>query len=166
MNKSGVIWLIDGAYVLKGHKGKIDYISLRRELQEWAIPDFGRFDRMIFYNSCCSKNTSGKFMEIMKENGFEMKMYPIKFMNILCNNCSHKGSRMVQKGVDVGIITDLLSLAYEGKYKRVVITAGDGDFIDAIEKVQSLFKEVWIAGYKRSMSQDLKDTADNIYYIQ
>ena len=31
--KSRVIWLIDGAYVLKGHKGRIDYIDIRRKMQ-------------------------------------------------------------------------------------------------------------------------------------
>lgn len=29
--KTGVIWVIDAAYVLKGSKGKIDYINLRRK---------------------------------------------------------------------------------------------------------------------------------------
>ena len=53
IDKTGVIWLIDAAYVLKGHTGKIDYLDLRRQLQKWAIPEKcnGRFDRIIFYNS-------------------------------------------------------------------------------------------------------------------
>ena len=163
---SGVIWLIDAAYVLKGHEGRIDYKSIRRNLQEWAIPNRGRFDRMIFYNSYDPSNPSEKFTDIMESNGFEMKMYPLKFMNIYCDSCGTKGHRMVQKGVDVGIITDLLSLAYEGKYKRVVLTCGDGDFLDAIKKVKSMFKEVYISGYRCSMSNDLKNHADEIYYIQ
>ncbi len=166
-----VIWLIDAAYVLKGHQGKIDYIKIRRELQNWAIPRYGRFDRMIFYNSCDDSNKSDEFVSIMESNGFEMKMYPLKFMNICCNECGHKGNRMVQKGVDVGIITDLISLAYEGKYCKVVITAGDGDFLDAIRKVQSLKSngsniKVFVAGYRCSMSKDLETYADDMYYIQ
>ena len=166
--KSGVTWLIDGAYVLKGHKGRIDYIDIRRKMQKWAIRNFNRsnrFDRMIFYNSY-DGNNGGEFIDIMESNGFNMKMYPLKFMNITCDSCGNKGNRMVQKGVDVGIITDLLSLAYEGEYDRVVITAGDGDFLDAIKKVQSIGKEVWVAGYRCSMSRDLKEHADEIYYIQ
>ena len=78
---------------------------------------------------------------------------------------------MVQKGVDVGIITDLISLAYEGEYNRVVLTAGDGDFLDAIRKVQSIRSgtkhiEVFVAGYRSSMSKDMKIYADKLYYIQ
>ena len=164
--KTGVVWLIDAAYVLKGHQGKIDYVSIRRELQKWAIPNYGRFDRMIFYNSYDPKNGSDEFIKIMESNGFEMKMYPLKFMNINCDKCGYKGKRMVQKGVDVAIVTDLLSLAYEGQYKRIVITAGDGDFLDAVLKVQSMFREVFVAGYRCSMSRDLKEHADGMYYIQ
>ena len=163
---SGVIWLIDAAYVLKAHQGKIDYVDIRRQLQEWAIPNYGRFDQMIFYNSHDPKNKSEKFMEIMKSNGFTMKMYPLKFMNVTCHECGYKGKRMVQKGVDVAIITDLISLAYEGKYKRVVLTAGDGDFLDAVLKVKSLFKEVYVAGYQCSMSRDLEYNADETFIIQ
>lgn len=167
--KSGVIWLIDGAYVLKGHKGRIDYIDIRRKMQKWAIRNFNRsnrFDRMIFYNSYDGNNGCGEFIDIMESNGFDMKMYSLKFMNTTCDGCGNKGNRMVQKGVDVGIITDLLSLAYEGEYDRVVITAGDGDFLDAIKKVQSMGKEVLVSGYRCSMSRDLKDHGDEIYYIQ
>lgn len=170
---SGVIWLIDAAYVLKAHEGRIDYKSLRRDLQEWAIPDSNReipatgiFDRMIVYNSYTPKNPSDKFTEIMKSNGFEMKMYHLTFMNVTCHECGKCGEQMVHKGVGVGIVTDLLSLAYEGKYKRVVITCGDGDFVYTIKKVQSMFREVYIAGYQKSMSYDLIHTADEIYYIQ
>ena len=121
---------------------------------------------MIFYNSYDGHNGCEEFIDIMELNGFNMKMYPLKFMNTTCDSCGNKGNRIVQKGVDVGIITDLLSLAYEDKYDRVVITAGDGDFLDAIKKVQSLGKEVWVAGYRCSMSRDLKDHADEIYYVQ
>lgn len=164
--KTGTVWLIDAAYVLKGHQGKIDYVSIRRDLQNWAIPDYGRFDRMIFYNSYAPSNNCDGFIDVMESKGFEMKMYPLKFMNISCNECGSEGKRMVQKGVDVAIVTDLLSLAYEGQYKRVVLTAGDGDFLDAILKVQSMFREVYVAGYRCSMSRDLKEHADGIYYIQ
>lgn len=171
--QSGVVWLIDGAYVLKGHEGRIDYIELRRQLQNWAIKSDGktqrvgdRFDQIIFYNSHYPDNPVGSpFHDMLKRNGFQVKLFPLKRMNVCCEKCSFKGKRTVQKGVDVSMCTDLLSLAYEGKFKRVVITAGDGDFLDAIKKVQSMFRQVYISGYKTSMSKDLIEACDDIMWL-
>lgn len=169
-NATSVIWLIDAAYVLKGHQGNIDYIDLRRKLQEWAIERWqGRFDRIIFYNSTSNApgvNNSDNFLDMLTRNGFETKLFPLKRMNVKCESCEYQGQRIVQKGVDVAICTDLLSLAYEGKFRRVVLTAGDGDFLEAVKKVQSIFREVYIAGYKNSMSKDLIAQADKLYWIQ
>ena len=47
-------------------------------------------------------------------------------------------------------------LGSRGKFDRVILLAGDGDFEDVIDYVKSeLDKEVWIAGYPSSVSTDL-----------
>jgi uncharacterized LabA/DUF88 family protein len=159
-NKTGVIWLIDGAYLLKGATGRIDLISLRRELQEWSIPQQnGRFDRIIFFNSMKEgdKKQEG-FHAWLETMGFDVRLYGLKEMNVKCDCCNIIIKRQVQKGVDVGICTSILELSDE--YKRIVLTAGDGDFIDAIHAVQRKFKEVYISGYNGSMSGEFRTDAD------
>jgi uncharacterized LabA/DUF88 family protein len=156
--KSGVVWLIDAAYILKGHTGNIDYTQMRRVLQEWAIEQQGgRFDQIIFYNSYVEgDHRADAFNTEMTRRGFNVKLFPLKKTH---------GDRWVQRGVDVALVTDLLCLAYEGKFKRVVLSAGDGDFIEAVKLVRSRFQQVWLAGYKDSMSSDLAKEADRIYWF-
>ena len=163
MSKTGVIWIIDGASLLKGASGRIDLISLRSELQEWSIPQnkFGnnRFDRVIFFNS--QKEGDDKqqnFHDWLKANNFEVKLYGLKEMDVKCDCCNTIIKRQVQKGVDVGICTSILELCDE--YKRIVLTAGDGDFIDAIRAVQKKFKEVYISGYNGSMAKEFRTDAN------
>ncbi len=165
MEKTGVIWLIDGAYVLKGASGQIDLIALRRELQEWAIPNRGRFDRMIFFNS--QKEGDDKqqnFHTWLTTMGFEVKLYGLKEMNVQCDCCNTIIKRQVQKGVDVGICTAILELCDE--YKRIVLTAGDGDFIDAIRAVKKKFKEVYISGYNGSMAGEFRVESDALKILK
>ena len=158
-NKSGVICVVDGAYLLKGASGQIDLIYLRRELQEWAIPNHGRFDRMIFFNSMKEGDDKQQnFHAWLQTKDFEVKLYGIKEMNVKCDCCNNIIKRQVQKGVDVGICTSILELCDE--YKRIVLVAGDGDFIDAIHAVQKKFKEVYIAGYQGSMAGEFRTDAD------
>ena len=167
-NKSGVIWIIDGAYLLKGAKGQIDFISLRRELQEWSIPmknkfPTSRFDRIIFFNSSKDDEKQQNFHSYLETMGFEVKLYGLKEMNVRCDCCNTNIKRQVQKGVDVGIATAILSLTDE--YKKLVLTAGDGDFIDAIHTVQKKFKEVYICGYRGSMAGEFRTDADALKII-
>lgn len=162
--KTGVIWLIDGAYLLKGAKSRIDLIHLRRDLQEWAIPDRGHFDRVIFFNSMKEGDVAQEtFHDWLRGKNFEVKLYGLKEMNVDCPCCKTQIRRQVQKGVDVGICTAILELADE--YKRIVLTAGDGDFIDAIHAVQRKFKEVYISGYNGSMAGEFRTDADALKII-
>ena len=45
------------------------------------------------------------------------------------SNASRPIYREVQAGVDVAIATKILTLAIEGQLDRVVLLAGDGDFV-------------------------------------
>jgi uncharacterized LabA/DUF88 family protein len=161
-NKSGVVWLIDAAYVLKGHRGEIDYTRMRRVLQEWAIEERGgRFDQIIFYNSFVEgDHRADNFNKEMERRGFNIKLFPLKRSVGACG-CD----RVVQRGVDVAICTDLLCMAFEGKFRRVVLSTGDGDLIEAIKIVKSRFQEVWLAGYKDSMSSDLAREAHKVMFL-
>ena len=163
--KTGVIWLIDGAYLLKGASGQIDLISLRRDMQEWAIPNHGRFDRIIFFNSMKEGDEKQQnFHTWLKTMDFEVKLYGLKEMNVLCDCCNTVIKRQVQKGVDVGICTAILELCDE--YKRIVLTAGDGDFIDAVRAVKNKFKEVYISGYQGSMAGEFRVEADALKILK
>jgi uncharacterized LabA/DUF88 family protein len=161
---SGIVWLIDGAYILKGHTGRIDYNELRNQLQAWAG---GPFDQIIFYNSFVDGDArADRFNNDLKLNGFAVKLFPLKrATGGTCDSCGRQCERMVQRGVDVAICTDLLRLAYEGKFRRVVLSAGDGDLLEAVRLVKSRFQEVYLSGYKDSMSHDLAREANKTFWL-
>lgn len=151
---SGVVWLIDAAYVLNGHVGKIDYDMLKKTFQQWACKGKD-FDQIIFYNSTVGDNRADAFHAALEKLGFRIKLFPLKRSN----------GKMVQRGVDVAICVDLLRLAYEGKFWRVVLTAGDGDLIEAVKLVRSRYQEVMLTGYRDSMSNDLLAAASQVYWM-
>lgn len=164
ISNSGYVWIIDAAYVLQGHTTTIDYLQLKDTIQQWACGGKS-FDQIIFYNSVVEGGKADNFHEFLRNNGFEVKLYPLKRSGYTCESCGHRGTKYVQRGVDVAICTDLLRLAYEGKFKRVVMTAGDGDLLDAVKLVKSRFQEVYLTGYRHSMSNDLVSVADNVHWM-
>lgn len=158
MKGSGIIWIIDASYVLKGTSEKIDYIDMRRRLQQWAG---GAFDRCIFFNTRVSGDErQEQFHQYLRDNHFDVRLYDIKEMRVHCRACGTLGSRQVQKGVDVGIATALLS----ERFKRVVLTAGDGDFEDAVRVLKEDFREVFVHCYRNSVSRSLTGYADKVLY--
>jgi len=160
-NHSDIIWLIDGAYVLRGATGTIDYVSLQKEMEECVE---GQFDQVIFFNSAKKGDTKQEgFHRQMRKQGFDVRVYKLKELKIKCPHCSQTSGRQVQAGVDVGICTTMLELMFS--YSRIVLTAGDGDFIDAIDIVKKNKKEVYISGFKNSMSKHFHITADKIKFL-
>lgn len=50
-----------------------------------------------------------------------------------CPNCGHKLVGTIEKGVDTAIVTDLISLAWEGAWDVAVLLSSDRDFIPAAD---------------------------------
>lgn len=54
-----------------------------------------------------------------------------------CVTCSHDMRGMEEKGVDTRIVTDMMSLAWNGAYDVAVLVSADRDFIPVAEELQS-----------------------------
>lgn len=70
-----------------------------------------------------------------------------------------------EKGVDVALATDLLSMAWEDAFEVAVLLSGDGDYVGAVEKVMSKGKNIEVMSFRGSCSADLKKVALNTKYI-
>lgn len=53
-----------------------------------------------------------------------------------CPSCEEPYRQTVEKGVDTGIVTDLLSLAWEGAYDVALLVSSDSDFVPAVTRLQ------------------------------
>jgi hypothetical protein len=164
------IWIVDGAYAMKGAPGKFDYVKLKQQLQ---LRNGGSFFESYYLNSTPNPPTDQQdafhtWLKSAPPGGpqFRVQLYKLKDVHMNCPNCGHAFDRLVQKGVDVGIATLLVKLGFRDKYRRVILLAGDGDFEDSVEYVKSeLDREVWIAGYQGSVSTDLQSYANQMIWI-
>ena len=60
------------------------------------------------------------------------------------------GVQWTEKAVDVMIATDMVSMAYEGKYDNAYLISSDGDYTPAVKKVRETGREVFVASPTRS----------------
>jgi len=65
----------------------------------------------------------------------------------VCPHCAEPIRRMGEKGIDTGLVTDLLKHAWEDTYDTAVLVSSDADFIPAVEFVQEKGKRVIHIGF-------------------
>jgi uncharacterized LabA/DUF88 family protein len=68
-----------------------------------------------------------------------------------------------QKGVDTLLVLDMLQMAQQGAYDVALLLAGDADFVEVVDAVQRLGRQVFLVGppETRSLSRALRDAADD-----
>lgn len=82
-----------------------------------------------------------------------------------CSRCSEITRRPVEKGVDMRIGVDMLSLASKGLIDVAVLVSGDGDLVEAIKAVKELGKHVELAALPAGRSWDLVKAADVVHEL-
>lgn len=65
-----------------------------------------------------------------------------------CPNCQKQLRRAAEKGVDAAIVTDMLSLAWEGAYDLAVLVSRDADYVPAVQMLARKGIKVVNAGWK------------------
>ncbi len=166
------VWIVDGAYLFSYGKSRpFDYLKLKNEMTRL---NGGPIYESYYLNSATepatdAQNSFHAWIKTAPPLGpkFRVQLYKLKKMHVNCTNCSHTFDRTVQKGVDVGIATLMIKLAAQNVYDRLILSAGDGDFEDAISYVKSeLHKEVWVSGSMSTLSPDLQSYADNVLWME
>ncbi len=166
------VWIIDGAYLFNfGKTHAFDYLKLKNEMVRLnggpiyesyylnSTPDPATDAQNAFHNWIKSAPPKGPKLRV--------QLYRLKESHNVCPECKQPFDRHVQKGVDVGIATLIIKLAAQGVYDRLILSAGDGDFEDAISYVKSeLHKEVWVSGSVANLSTDLQSYSDNVLWLE
>ena len=78
-----------------------------------------------------------------------------------CEDCGHVLNYPVEKGCDVNLAVDMMSMAYKGLYDVAILVSSDGDFSSACQCVKDLGKHVENAYFENGSSWHLLNICDN-----
>ncbi len=74
-----------------------------------------------------------------------------------CPLCAGEYEYTTEKRVDTRLVADLIHYAANNAYDAAVLVSGDDDFVPAVEAVNSLGKQVWVATWSaEELSTDLR----------
>ncbi|KPV61975.1 MAG: NYN domain protein [Candidatus Bathyarchaeota archaeon BA2] len=148
---------IDGSnlfWACKKFRGdfKIDYGKLRDELVGNR-----RLVRPYFY---CAIGVPPdpdqiRFHDSLRFQGFTVVTRPLKV----------RQGGMVEKGVDVALVTDMLKFAFMNVYDVAILVSGDNDFAEAVKVVKDRGILLEIAAFEHTIGRDLRILADKFTSI-
>src|SRR5258708_3687166 len=89
--------------------------------------------------------------------GYSVKREPRVRRSGRCPHCGVEYEYTTEKRVDTRLVADLLQHAASGAFDAAVLVSGDDDFVPAVEAVNALGKQVWVATWSaEELSTDLR----------
>ena len=86
------------------------------------------------------------------------------YLQLQFGNLEIRGDTQVEKGIDVRIAIDMVSLAYTNAYDTAILVSNDADLVPAVAKVKDLGKHVEYAYLSRKTMQ-LVESCDRVVEI-
>jgi uncharacterized LabA/DUF88 family protein len=89
--------------------------------------------------------------------GYYVRREPRKRRLGKCLSCGNEYEYSTEKRVDSRMVAELIHFAANGTYDAAVLLSGDDDFVPAVEAVNALGKQVWVATWSaEELSTDLR----------
>lgn len=139
----------------------------------WLVGDRRELVRTYYYN-CPLPSSEPEDRRVAQQKFFaalahvpyfEVRLGRLSSANLLCSACGQTTPRQVEKGVDMRIGVDMLSLATKGLYEVAILVSGDGDLAEAVRAVKELGKHVELAALPKGRSWELIQAADVVHEI-
>lgn len=89
--------------------------------------------------------------------GYFVKREPRVRRSGRCPDCGAEYEYTTEKRVDTRLVADLIHYAASGAFDAAVLVSGDDDFVPAVEAVNALGRQVWVATWSaEELSKDLR----------
>lgn len=150
--------IIDGGYlrvILKSNN--IKYFNYELFSNELSRPSFRL---RTYYFDSKSPNEQSIHDELELNERFEVVKGELSKKQVICPSCTHKFSFPIQKGVDVALAGKLIHLATTKQVDKIILIAGDQDFIPAVKTVKETGVIIELVYDTNSVSTNLKKLVD------
>lgn len=171
---------IDGAYLAKVFPGRMDFLALRRTVEE-KLAD--KVDEAYYFNADDDPPKATKLHNKLaypppEGPGLRVKIYWLTRKPLFWPR--HLGGKAVlhpdnpteqyeittQKAVDVGLVYHMTRSFLKRKWSKLVLAAGDADFHEPVQNlVEGDNVDLYLVGSMGSISQELRPYAQAILEV-
>lgn len=149
------------------------YHGLRANVGRTGV-DFAKFSRMLcgasrelvrtyYYNVPLNRDDDAE--RYKKQQNFLEQLYETPLVTVSLGRLERRGATYVEKGIDVNLAVDMLSLAFCNCYDVGILVSGDADYVKMVEEVKRLGKHVEVAYFQVGHSFHLRNVADRMIVL-
>jgi uncharacterized LabA/DUF88 family protein len=114
--------------------------------------------RTYYYNAALCENADKD--EKRKQQRFFETVRRLPYFDVRLGRMEPRGGTFVEKGVDVAIAVDMITMAFRGIYDTAILVSCDGDYVKAIDAIRDTGKHVEVACFRKAYH--LKQVADKV----
>src|SRR5690606_24481362 len=115
--------------------------------------------RTYYYNSILTEDHGEGVREGQRRFFESLRRIPYVPVRLGTLHRRHDGT-LVEKGIDVAIAVEALSLAYQDAYDTALLVSGDGDYVELVEALKRLGKHVECAMFRDQSAGILLEHVD------
>jgi uncharacterized LabA/DUF88 family protein len=150
---------IDGSNLYNGMRDNLQ--STRVNLQELIrqLLRDRRLMRTYYYNAPLTDDYDAELRE--GQHRFFDSLRRIPYVTVRLGRLHRRNDGLlVEKGIDVAIAVESLSLAWENAYDTALLVSGDGDYVELVEAIKRKGKQVECAMFKNQSARLLLEFVD------
>jgi uncharacterized LabA/DUF88 family protein len=107
--------------------------------------------RAAYYGATMNTPIQHRFFDKLRHLGFIVKTRPLR---------QYQGTPF-EKGIDVMLVTDMLTLAHTNTYDIALLVSGDKDFTYTLQELKTLDKTVEVAAFNHALATELRQIANH-----
>lgn len=158
-----VIVFIDGSNFFNGIQGLgIFFYDIEIDKLVNKFVDSRKLIRSYYYTVRPTDKTAKMYSTQMS---FLDQLERSPYMKVRYGRLTGNPPNQKEKGTDVFLAIDMLNLAYKNVYDTAILVSGDGDFVEVIESIQSMGKQVENWAFYGRKSDNLLKVCDRFNYI-
>ena len=139
---------------------RVDYDRLATWITEQVGGASARFSGAYYYvgvSADAPPLVEGFLKGLELRPGYFVKREPRVRRAGRCPACGKEYEYTTEKRVDTRLVADLIHHAASGAFDAAVLVSGDDDFVPAVEAVNALGRQVWVATWSaEELSKDLR----------
>jgi len=101
--------------------------------------------------------------QVTEFKAFLTELYDKEMFNKVFSILNEKSPKIVEKGVDVALASEMIYLAYQDAYDTAILVSADGDYVQAVEIVKRAGKHVENAFFEKAPNIHLRNVCD--YFV-
>jgi uncharacterized LabA/DUF88 family protein len=150
---------IDGSNLYNGMRENLQ--NTRVNLNEFIAQLLGhrQLARTYYYNAPLTDDYGEDLREGQQRFFESLRRIPYVTVRLGRLHRRHDGS-LVEKGIDVAIAVESLSLAYEDAFDTALLVSGDGDYVELVEALKRKGKHVECAMFRNQSAGILLEYVD------